>query len=511
MQPTPKAYTPYADTRKISVQTIYELIDVTAADDATVTATSEASISRLNQTADKIQLMTKRIATCEPNQWRLDGRFQPPDTENFEIGWWSNAMSGSNKAFAAPQVLTFAFSQNENSNGFTVIFDDKTGDCASDFTISTYNSDNVLLTSATVTGNSDAIKYVPLPTTGYRKVVATFTKTSLPYRRLRVAEFVFGQIQTFDGDDISGIETTFEISPTMESLPSKALTLTINNIDKRYNVLNPVGIYRFLQKGQGILVQLGINDEYVNLGRFYFRESKANDDALTVSIYANDMFITLDKTTCTIGQSGTWTVLQAVTAVIADSGQSIVFDIPTSIGARTVQKCIPSNTTHREAIRLIAQAGRCICFFDRYNTLMFREFDLSSYVDELNDDRIAKRPTITDTGSINTVVVTARDEYNDEAEDVVYTSTDKESDETENALEITNDLVASQDTADWLLQMAKFRIEYDITEQGNPARELCDSVKVYDIYGENKNTLTVKETFRFDGGLSGTIRTMAVM
>ncbi len=510
MQPTTGAYNAYAETRRISAQTIYELIDVTAADDATVTATSEASISVLEQVTDKIQLMTKRIATCEPDLWQLDGRYQLSDDNNYEVGWWSEALSNGEGVFATPQVLTFTFTENQDSNGFTILFDDKSGNCARDFTIQTFDASDVLLTSITVTNNEDAMIYVELPTDNYRKIVAAFTKTSLPYRRVRVVEFVFGQIQTFGKDDISGIETTFEIDPTMESLPSKALTLTINNADKRYNVLNPAGIYRYLQKGQGILVQLGINEEYVNLGRFYFRESKANDNSLTATIYANDMFMTLDKTTCTIGQSGTWTLLEAVTAVVADSGQNIVFSIPTPIGVRMVQKCIPLDTSHREALRLIAQAGQCICFFDRYNTLTFREVDLSSFVDELNDDRMVKRPTITDTGLINKVVVTARNEYS-ESEEVVYISTDKEDDETENALEVSNALAASQDVADWLLQMSKLRIEYDITEQGNPARELCDSVKVYDIYGENKNTLTVSERFTFDGALTGTIKTMAAM
>ncbi len=510
MQPTSGAYNAYADTRRISAQMIYELIDVTAADDATVTATSEASISVLEQVTDKIQLMTKRLATLEPNLWQLNGRYLLSDENNFEIGWWSGAMSNGEGVFATPQVLTFTFTENQDGSGFTIIFDDKTGNCARDFTIQTYNASNILLTSAIVTDNEESTIYVALPTDNYRKIIVTFTKTSLPYRRIRVVEFVFGQLQVFGKDDISSIETTFEMDSAMESLPSKALTLTINNADKRYNVLNPAGIYRFLQKRQRILVQIGINEEYVNLGRFYFRESKANDNSLTATIYANDMFMTLDNTTCTIGQSGTWTVLEAVTAVVNDSGQNIVFDVTGDVGARIVQKCIPSDTTHREALRLIAQAGRCSCFFDRYNTLTFREADLSSFVDELNDDRMVKRPTITDTGLINKVVVTARDEYS-EVEDVIYTATDRESDESENTLEITNALAASQDVADWLLQMAKLRIAYEITEQGNPARELCDSVKVYDIYGENKNTLTVSERFKFDGALTGTIKTMAIM
>ena len=50
--------------------------------------------------------------------------------------------------------------------------------------------------------------------------------------------------------------------------------------------------------------------------------------------------------------------------------------------------------------------------------------------------------------------------------------------------------------------MLKRRISYSVTERGNPAREIGDSVIVYDAYGGTRKAVVTKQSFNFDGGLS---------
>ena len=92
--------------------------------------------------------------------------------------------------------------------------------------------------------------------------------------------------------------------------------------------LNPTGIYAYLQKGQGLNTVLRIGNEDINIGRYYFETSKSSNNSLTATVTAYDRVMALDKTKCNIGVTGTWTLAEAVAAVITDSGLSITTDIP---------------------------------------------------------------------------------------------------------------------------------------------------------------------------------------
>ena len=78
--------------------------------------------------------------------------------------------------------------------------------------------------------------------------------------------------------------------------------------------------------------------------------------------------------------------------------------------------------------------------------------------------------------------------------------------ETEQAVEIENPLVCSDALARQVgerrLALEQRRLVYPIRERGNPAREVGDTVRVSDAYGEDRKAIILKEEFSFDGGLS---------
>ena len=68
---------------------------------------------------------------------------------------------------------------------------------------------------------------------------------------------------------------------------------------------------------------------------------------------------------------------------------------------------------------------------------------------------------------------------------------------------INNPCVANgQAVADWILGQLNRRVRYDKKNRGNPAIEICDTLKIYDAYGENHNAVVVSQEIIFDGGLS---------
>lgn len=494
MQAVSANFDPYAAVRRVGAQAVFELIDVDAAEMAAVTGSAGVSgVSSLDQTHDRLLFMSKALATLEPNYWRLDGKFSIFDPANpGERGWWSNLISSTSGSISSP-YLQFTFSTTQSSDGFTIIFDDTTGECAADFTIRVYNSSLAIMSTKTVTGNRDAVCWVDMPVQNYKRVRVTFTKTGNPRRRVRVCEVVFGRVQVFGSDDIANMQVQRRAAPDMSSFPAAALELTIDNADGRYNINNPSGIYAYLQKGQGLTTYAEVDGELVSLGRYYFDSAESSDNSMTAKITAYDPAFALDSVYYNAGKTGTWTVSAAVADIVAASGLTFSYDLPTGAASRVVGRAIPQNTSCREALRLIAQAARCVCYFDTLDKLVFVEPVLSEAAQSYTADYMRQWPKMSDAGLVNSIKLTVRDEYTDK--ETVYTAQNIGDGETEKLREISNPLATGQAVADWLLQMAGWRYTAEISERGNPALELLDAATAPDKFGNTLKGLVTDQTF----------------
>lgn len=503
MQGTSANYAPYVDEIRTDALIEFELIDVDAAQTASVSSsTTSTSFSNLAQTHNRITQNSMKLATLEPNLWLLDGSYSLPNrVDNLETGYFSSVLSDANGACNI--VLTYTFPQLQDSDGFTAIFDTKsTEEVADTFTVSSYNG-NTLISSTTITGNRDNIVFVPTQTEAYNKVIVTFTKTAKPYRRIRLVEFVFGHLQQFKANKIVSMRATYEAGLYMEKMPANKLVFTIDNSDRAYNVLNPTGIYRFLQEGQGLNTSIIINGESVNMGRFYFETAQANDDNLTATVEAYDLFWRMDKSDYQNGATGTWTLQQAVAAIVADSGVECLINIDSALGSRVIRKCIPQGTSHREALRMIAQAARVVLYFNRIGEIRAKEYSWTNPVDHLTPRNMRGWGEAKDTGLINNVIVEAKDDYAGTIN--TYTASDRRSGEPLQTLKVQCPLANGRAVADWILQCCKHRNVYNTPAQANPARDIGDCIQISNVYGNADNTVICKQDTTFDGSIIDTV------
>lgn len=506
MQSTSASYAPYCDARWSNFRASFKLIDQDAAADATATATGSESISQLAQTHNGVETMGAKWATLERGGWPLDGSMaiMPDSVASVQTGLWSE-LSGADCTFATEPTLTFTFAGNHSSAGFTVFFDDKANRYPGSMTVAAYDASDVLIDSETVTVTS-VKQTVNLSAANYRKIIITFNSTQRPFERVRVCEVAFGITQTFDKSNLTNASLLYELSPTGENLPTHELVLTFDNSDHAYNMLSPNSLYAYLEQSQPIEVEIGVGDdadgiEYVGMGTFYFAKSEAADDSLTAKITAYDRFYQLDKGICDIGADATWTVSDAVAAVIADSGLTITTSIPTATGALTIYKRIPKDASHREALRLIAQAAMTTCYFDRDGTLVFAEVVPGPSVDTLDSGNMSASAKVSITDRINTVRLTVKDEYSGFQN--VYSANNIASGETAQVWSVENPLVYDGNTVvAWLLAMAQHRTVYALSERGNPAREIADTATIYDAYSVNADAVITKEQYSYDGSLS---------
>ena len=286
------------------------------------------------------------------------------------------------------------------------------------------------------------------------------------------------------------------------------LSFTFDNLDHKYNLINPQGIYAYLQEGQPIDADISVNGSgWVNMGRYYFASSEAVDEALTATITASDKLLWLDSSACRIGMSGTWTLSAAVAAVLADAqAGDIEVSIPSSLASVTVGKQIPPDASHREALRLLAQAACCSCYVDRDGKLVFKRLELGAVCDRMTKNNMRSMNGISVSERINTVELTVQDPYAQGGAAAVYTATNCAEDESVHSVSITNPCAYSgQAVVNWLLSCYQRRLNYKLQSRGNPLLEISDTVSVQSAFGDVGQCAITGIDIIYDGGLSAMV------
>lgn len=498
-------FDPYKDTRTCDVRVEFEMVDVDAADTASVTVSDECVFSQSHQTHDHIEGVSKKYATLEHDFWALDGSFVLPTAEDIpkqNTGWWSGEISDEYCLFTAPPVLAFSWDAPQSSVGLTLHFDDAAHQYPTQFCVYAYDAAGSLLKQLAVENNSIHCEF-DFPCEDYQHLCIQFLQTHLPHRRVRVSEVVFGLIRCFDKHSLVSVTLESGFSPKSENLPTSELTLTIDNSNAEWNMANPKGIYAYLQQTMPMDVSLIIDGTSVFMGRYYFTQASAEDNSMTAKITANDSVYWLDSVKYRGGENGKWTLQQAVRAIIEVSGQYIETIIPEDIALREVSRSLGQDTSCRDAIKLIAQAAQCACYLNRDGILVFFDPLLESEpVCALTHDRIHAMPKITVGEEVNTVELVVRNEYTQEKSETVWTATDRRSTDIPQTAEYENPVVSDGEAASaWLLSMEKKRLRYQLTERGNPAIDLADTVVIHDSYGGSKAALVTNRKYTFDGGL----------
>lgn len=505
-------YNPYSDVRWIDFRIVFSLLDTQAAQLAIPSVSDQAFISQLMQLTDNNEKMHGLFATLEPNFWALDGSMSilKDDYTDVQTGWYTSAISDSDGTFMVPPTLTFSFSSDISSIGFTLIFDSISEQWSTHFDVATYDALNNLITQKTVF-NYDSLCAIDLPSTDYRKVVFTFYKTSKPQRRVRVCECLFGIVQKFDKSSIKEATLSYGVNARAESLPSSELVFSFDNSDHKYNMINPKGIYNYLQQGQAIdtYIKIGNNKEsgqWIYMGRFYFNTSSSKDEALTAEIKASDKILWLNDSICRIGCSGSWRLAEAVGSILFDAGSDIQVSMPNELESRIVGKAIPNNTSHREALRLVSQAACCTCWVDRSGILVFASLSIRAICDSLTLDNLISMSGISISKRINTIELSVRDSFDNNAQEIVYIETNKNENESIHSVAVSNPCaIMGQEVANWLLLEYQKRINYSLESRGNPALEISDTIEVYSAYGNKGDCIITGIEFEYDGGLSCTV------
>lgn len=194
--------------------------------------------------------------------------------------------------------------------------------------------------------------------------------------RLRIQNIVFGIGITFDNEKIVSAEMKSCISPISENLPSIDFNVTIENMDRYYNVDNEDSAINYMETGQEMQVYYGytLNDgsiEWVKGGTLFMQEWSADDKlakfgAVDIFEYMQDEYKRGEYRPEGI------TLYDLAVDVFDDAGiLPEQYWVDPYLKKVVVYNPLPM-VKHKECLQLIANAGRSVVMQNRDGIIMLK-------------------------------------------------------------------------------------------------------------------------------------------
>jgi hypothetical protein len=524
----------YSPERTIQAKVSFEILDVEAYEDASIAVSDEAEISRLAQSINKNRLMSNKYATFERDYFKLDGTFRIPPKENegdSELGWWTNALSGKDGIFARRPVIQFDFTEPHSSIGLTVTFDVLTNEYASDIIIQAYTPTGEVLANDYISGIKSPVYYYEKPLEGYSKLIITIVRWVKPDRRARIVEVDFGVVREYSGDKLISLKVLEEMDLLASTVPSNEMQFVLDNQDQAFNILNPNGIYRFLVPNQEMTAQIGLligesKFEWIPMGKYFLTEWTVEEGAMTSTFVGRDIFTALDLIEYDNAERDTY-LYDLASSVLNHAGvKNFRIDhsletIPT-IGFKEKVTC-------REALQLIAIAGKCVVRQDRSGAVVFERYEELEietgfitftgqelagpstypqvYIDygfqAITFDNAFEVPKIALSQQVTKLVFKIYNPDDTVTDYTIYNAMVKEG----VGYEINNPLINNEaqalEVADWMIRSYNYIAEYQASWRQNPALETGTIILIEDNFGRKKKARITKSEFNFAGYLDG--------
>lgn len=311
------------------------------------------------------QHTVRRYATYESNFWKANGIsfFLPEKKSDYrKDGITSTNLFG--ESFHVKFVfgcgksdikgLTIKFGRNYPTK-FTIVTDNATS--------FEYENTEELFKSDDVFENTESIELV-------------ITEMNVPNARVRIDYIIFGLGLEYDDEWISEASSNTTLSAINEDLPESEFKVTLCNDNQLFNVDNPSSDINFLESGQKVNVMMGYmlddgNIEWIKMHSLYVSEWSADDSSATIT--AVDILKYLDeKYYKGIYYEDGISLYDLAVLVLTDAGlNEDEYCIDSYMKKVYVHNPLP-NVTHKEALQIIANAGRCIMDYDRNGKIRIR-------------------------------------------------------------------------------------------------------------------------------------------
>ena len=376
-----------APERKVFAKVEIDYYDPLLEPNMTVMPSENARYSYPTQTIDGVTEPAARYASLDGST-RANGNYHPvpsvsTEAGTYQMGWWGSQLSNVWGYFASPYPkITVSFNARKVKT-ISVVGDGKRVEYPIEFVIELY-ADTVLIAVISVTDNTD-VYWRFVAAQEYRDITRanlTIKRWSHIGRQVKILEFYVGYVETYDDDDVISVQLTEEREIEQGRLPvgvisANEITVRLYNRDRKFDVDNKDSpLYGLLRPNRRIKAWLGvqINDpsgdttrEYVPLGAFWSIDWDAPSASMYVEVTGRDRMELLgDSTYSTSVLREQVSLYDLAVDVLNDAGLGVVdFSLDPRLQSTIVPIAYFKPMSHREALRLIAEAGLCQAYFGR--------------------------------------------------------------------------------------------------------------------------------------------------
>ena len=346
----------------------YGVIDQTIQDDTITPSASENSAYSNANIPLQSGVTYDKIAYLEEDYFRLDGTHVFPVSGNtYNVGWESESLSDDSGNIN--EYIEYIFANTHDSYGVQITFPTY---CAPDtFTLAYYNNDT-LVGTRTVTGNTATTYSNYDVRLQWNKVRLTFTKVS-PQQRARLWQIVFGINDTYDEDRLISVSASRTTDLTGDYDDSGEFSFRFFN-DGRFDIRTindlPIG----LQEGLKVTVYVKKRGSttYVPFGHYYSETTDVSENGQVITVSGYDELYNLGDTTYRNG------IVYPEGRSLYDWAQEVAEDAGITLTIDEAFKSIISTgyiteVPHREALRLIAEAGNGILVIDANGNIALKK------------------------------------------------------------------------------------------------------------------------------------------
>ena len=331
----------------------YGIIDQTIDQDTVTDGSSENSEFSDVQNTIGVSTTKTKIAYLEKDYFELSGEhvFPEEDTE-YNVGWESASLSDASGNIS--EYIEYVFANTHDSYGIQITFPD---DCAPDtFKIAYYNGSSLVDDEKTVTGNTLQVYSNYDVRLQWNRVRITFTKIN-PQQRARLWQVVLGINDLYDEDTLISVSASSTTDLAGDYDDCGEFSFQFYN-EGRFDVRTindlPIG----LQEGLKVTVYVKPkgSDTYVVYGNYYSEQTVVEENGMIITVSGYDELYRLNDTTFRKG------IVYPNGRSLAAWAQEVAEDAGIDIEIDSAFNSIMSagyitEVPHREALRLIAEAG----------------------------------------------------------------------------------------------------------------------------------------------------------
>lgn len=363
----------------------YGIIDQTIDQDTVTDGSSENSEFSDVQNTIGVSTTKTKIAYLEKDYFELSGEhvFPEEDTE-YNVGWESESLS--DESGNIDEYIEYIFGNLHDSYGIQITFPD---DCAPDtFKIAYYNGSSLVDDEKTVTGNTLQVYSNYDVRLQWNRVRITFVKIN-PQQRARLWQVVLGINDVYDEDMLISVSASNATDLAGDYDDCGEFSFQFFN-DGRFDIRTindlPIGLQEGLKVT--VLVKPRGSDAYVVYGNYYSEQTVVEENGMIITVSGYDELYRLNDTTFRKG------IVYPSGRSLYDWAQEVAEDAGIDIEIDDAFKSIMSSgyiteVPHREALRLIAEAGCGILLVGSDGKIRLKKHTPKD-AGELNEDDIVE-------------------------------------------------------------------------------------------------------------------------